>query len=169
LFLAVLSEIHDPGCNLAKLSDTGLVGTQAPDFVSEDVRGEKVSLSQLKGKLVLIHFWATWCGPCLEELPVVEAVQRDYGHDGVVVVGVNLDDDIGKFREFIKNRGILYTQVSDRRGTVRSAYRVYSIPRWFLTDVGGTIVAQGTRGNEMLEAVQQAVRKRNKEASQSRS
>jgi thiol-disulfide isomerase/thioredoxin len=73
--------------------DTPAVGPMAPEFTLKDLQGNDVSLSQLRGKVVLVNFWATWCEPCRDEIPLLIEVQQKYGAKGFVILGIALDDE----------------------------------------------------------------------------
>ncbi len=112
----------------------------APDFSWQTKDGKIVHLSDLKGKVVLLDFWATWCGPCRMTIPHVEALYKKYKDKGVVVIGINLDGPSKRavVSQFIKEHGITYTVVGDN-GTVAQEYGATSIPRFFFIDKHGRI------------------------------
>ncbi len=112
----------------------------APDFSWKDTKGNVVKLSNLKGKVVLIDFWATWCGPCRMTIPHVEAIYEKYKDKGVEVLGVNLDQgNVEKVQQFIKDYGMKYLVIADPNSNVASLYGVNSIPRFFIVDKNGRI------------------------------
>ncbi|MGC9125609.1 MAG: peroxiredoxin family protein, partial [Caldisericaceae bacterium] len=114
----------------------------APDFSWKDTSGNVVKLSELKGKVILIDFWATWCGPCKMTIPHVEALYERYkDNKNVVVLGISVDDPstAQSVPAFIKQNGMQYLVVSDSNGSVSSLYGVSSIPRFFIIDKNGRI------------------------------
>lgn len=112
----------------------------APDFSWKDNSGKVVKLSDLKGKVVLLDFWATWCGPCRMTIPHVEAIYEKYKDKGVVVIGINLDTgDLSNVQQFINEQGMKYLVVTDPNSQVAGLYGVNSIPRFFLIDKNGRI------------------------------
>jgi len=130
------------------------VGFPAPDFSVVDADGEKLSLSSLEGKIVVLDFWASWCAPCLDELPHVEAIAKDYADRGVVVIGVDLDRDEGAFTGVVSYFGLTYRQVLDGAdGKVSSLYRVSGIPMTYLIDRDGIIRGKGLRGDDLKQAI----------------
>ncbi|MFU2157836.1 peroxiredoxin family protein [Caldisericum sp. AR60] len=121
-------------------AQTGNDRETAPDFSWKDNNGNVVKLSDLKGKVVLLDFWATWCGPCRMTIPHVEAIYEKYKDKGVVVIGINLDqDDLSKVQQFIKEQGMKYLVVADPNSKVAGLYGVNSIPRFFIIDKNGKI------------------------------
>jgi peroxiredoxin len=135
------------------------IGTKAPAFTMNDTLGKPVSLSQFRGKYVLIDFWASWCAPCRVENPnLVRAYQR-YKGKGFEIVGVSLDDAKQKnaWLAAIHTDGIYWTQLSDLLGwknAVAQLYGVKSIPQNFLIDPDGIILDKGLRGNELTEVLE---------------
>jgi len=113
----------------------------APDFSWQNSAGNIVHLSDLRGKVVLLDFWATWCGPCRMTIPHVEALYEKYKNNGVVVMGVNLDSASKRknVEEFIKTHDMHYLVISDAKGVVASRYGATSIPRFFIIDKNGGI------------------------------
>jgi cytochrome c biogenesis protein CcmG/thiol:disulfide interchange protein DsbE len=115
----------------------------APDFVLKDVSGKKVALSQFRGKVVLLEFWATWCPPCRATVPELTAIQEKYSGSGLVVLGVSLDEgeDLpAKLSSFTEEYKINYPLLIGNEETER-AYDVRSIPMTFLIDRQGKVVA----------------------------
>jgi peroxiredoxin len=128
------------------------IGNSAPDFSNDDVNGKPVSLSSLRGKFVLLDFWASWCGPCRLENPNVVKAFHKYHEKGFDIYGVSLDDTKADWIKAIKKDGLNWTQVSDLKGWQASAaslYGVKGIPMNYLLDKNGIIVAKGLRGDEL--------------------
>jgi thiol-disulfide isomerase/thioredoxin len=111
----------------------------APDFTLKGLDGKEITLSQLKGKVVLLDFWATWCGPCKESIPHLIQLYKDYHESGFELIGMNVDKgDIETVRRFITSMDIPYPVASAPEDVVRS-YRVTGIPVTFLIDKEGRI------------------------------
>ncbi|MEQ9620109.1 MAG: TlpA disulfide reductase family protein [Deltaproteobacteria bacterium] len=115
----------------------------AKDFTLESVDGEKkVSLEDFRGKPAVINFWASWCGPCKEEMPLFEQTWKKYKDKDVVFVGIDVMDDRNNAEEFLKNEGITYTNLYDSSGEVSNKYGVIALPATFFLDKKGNIVVK---------------------------
>jgi thiol-disulfide isomerase/thioredoxin len=125
----------------------------APDFTLQDISGKKVRLADLKGKVVMLEFWATWCPPCRAEIPAIERLHTQYGGKGLTVLAIALDeggwDDV---KAFITERKISYTVLKGSED-VSAEYKIRLIPATFLIDKEGNIRKQymGGGSNEALE------------------
>lgn len=106
------------------------------------LENKEISLGDFKGKPVVLNFWATWCGPCREEMPLFENFWNKYKDKGVVFLGVDVMDDKDNAIEFIKSTGISYPNLYDPSGKVSSKYRVIALPATFFIDREGNIVAK---------------------------
>jgi len=112
----------------------------APDFSWNDGNGNTVHLTDLKGKVVLLDFWATWCGPCKMTIPHIEAIYEKYKDKDVVVLGINLDTgDMENVKSFIDQYGMKYLVITDPKSAVAGKYMVNSIPTFFIIDKEGNI------------------------------
>lgn len=130
----------------------GKVGSLLPEFKQNDVNGKSVSLSSLRGKYVLIDFWASWCGPCRAENPNVVKAFNAYKAKGFTVLGVSLDQDKAKWLEAIKKDGLAWTHVSDLKywnNEVAVKFGIQSIPANFLIDPNGVIIGKDLRGEDL--------------------
>lgn len=121
-------------------------GSTAPEFTLVDLEGETVALSAYRGQVVLVNFWASWCVPCQEEMPALQAAYESLQDQGFVVLGVNLRDrerpgseGDSEVRDFIRRFVIEYPVAIDRDGTVSRAYNVSVIPTSFLIDRHGQV------------------------------
>ncbi|MEM0994112.1 MAG: TlpA disulfide reductase family protein [Bacteroidota bacterium] len=126
-----------------------VIGATAPDFTQKTPEGEEMSLSDLKGKVVLVDFWASWCGPCRKENPNVVRMYEKYKAKGFEILGVSLDRQQSRWLQAIKADGLTWAQVSDLKGwqnEVAQIYGVRSIPSTVLVDAEGKILARDLRG-----------------------
>ncbi|MBE7501763.1 MAG: TlpA family protein disulfide reductase [Verrucomicrobiales bacterium] len=136
------------------------VGKTFPDFQEKDLDGQPLSLANYKGKVVLVDFWATWCGPCLSELPNVQAAYRKHHDRGFDIVGISLDSDREKLTNFIKQKELPWKQYFDGQGwktKLAQDYGINSIPATYLLDGTGKIIARNLRGPALDTAVAEAL------------
>ncbi len=139
------------------------VGEPAPEFAGKTVDGNELKLSDLRGKVVLVDFWATWCGPCIAEMPNVRKAHDKYGKEGdFVVLGVSLDEDEKKVQRFVKKQNIPWPQIvagPAEKNPIAKQYFVVGIPATFLIDAEGKIVAKDLRGRALQKEVRKLLRK----------
>lgn len=114
------------------------LGYRAPDFELPDLEGQKVTLSALRGKPILLNFWATWCPPCRQEMPELQEFHRRYG-DQIVLVGVNWGEGSKTVKAFLDRLGVGYRNLVDERGTAFVLYRLTGIPESYFIDPEGYI------------------------------
>lgn len=129
-------------------------GGVAPDFTQKNPEGEAVSLSSFRGKVVLVDFWASWCGPCRRENPEVVKLYEKYKDQGFEIIGVSLDRKKDRWLQAIEADGLTWPHVSDLKGwqnEVAQLYGVGSIPHTVLLDREGKIVAQKLRGPALAQ------------------
>lgn len=128
------------------------VGKEAPDFTLNSPEGKPVSLSSFRGKLLLLDFWASWCGPCRKENPNVVKVYEEYKDKGFDILGVSLDNNKDRWLQAIKSDGLVWNHVSDLKGWKSEAAAIYSvrgIPHTILIDQNGVIIAKNLRGDAL--------------------
>lgn len=132
------------------------IGDQAPELKYRTPDGKYIALSSLRGKMVLIDFWASWCGPCRKENPNIVAVYNKYKEKGFTVFSVSLDDKKEAWIQAIKADKLTWTHVSDLSGWQSLAtklYKFYSIPTSFLIDRNGNILKRNLRGKDLEIAI----------------
>ena len=137
------------------------VGAPFPDFQEKDVNGKPISVSAYKGKVVLIDFWATWCGPCVRELPNVLEAYNKYHDKGFEIIGISLDQEKDQLLNFTKQKQMPWQQYFDGKGwenKLAGIYGVNSIPATYLLDKNGVIIDKDLRGAELVAAIEKALK-----------
>lgn len=158
-FALLLSLLLLAGCQdqtpSAKTSDpapskqAGLVGQQAPDFTLPLVDGGTVKLSDLRGKAVMVNFWATWCPPCRAEMPSMERLYAQTKDDGFVILAINVEaDGLQVLPDFLKDHPHTFPVAVDTEGEVQTTYGVFRFPESFLVDPKGVIVEHVVGGRD---------------------
>ncbi len=144
----------------ADLDRLDRVGKPAPSVAVKDVKGETFRFDDLRGKYVLVDFWATWCAPCVAELPRHQAAYANYRDEGFEVVGVSLDETKTALTDFIKARNIPWRQVHNASagGDLVEAFGVNTIPATFLIDPKGVITRLELRGPALDEALAKLIK-----------
>jgi peroxiredoxin len=137
---ALRSLIVLAGAMLAALPSTaGEVSGRAPDFILPAKSGGQVALSELKGQVVMLNFWATWCGPCRQEMPHLEALYRRYGDLGFTLLGVNVEKDSSGADEFLRDTPVTFPILFDAQSEVSALYNVIAMPSTVLVDRSGNV------------------------------
>lgn len=117
------------------------VNHPAPDFTLLDLGGKPVRLSDLRGKVVLINVWATWCPPCRAEMPAIQTVYEQYRDQGFTVLAVNMREDPGTVAAYIEQGGLTFPALLDRDGAVSNLYQARVLPSSFFIDKAGVVRA----------------------------
>jgi peroxiredoxin len=147
---------------LKKLNLSGYrAGTKPPEFAGHTVDGRTVSLVSLRGKVVVLNFWATWCLECRPEMPLFELLHRDFRAQGLSVIGISAREGAAVIRGYAKELGLNFPLVLDPRGEINASYGVIGLPTTFLIGRDGRAVALavGPRewGSEQARALIQAL------------
>jgi peroxiredoxin len=114
------------------------IGSNAPDFTVQDAQN-KVTLSQLRGQVVVLNFWATWCAPCVEEVPSLVAMQRRMKDKGVTVLAVSVDVDENAYRQFVKDHNVNLLTVRDPDQKSNALYGTSKFPETYIIDRNGVM------------------------------
>jgi peroxiredoxin len=136
------------------------VGRLAPDFEMNDTTGKAVRLSSLKGKILLVYFWASWCGPCRAENPKIVKTFRDFGSKGFDVLGCSFDHDRAKWTRAIRDDQLVWNNVSDLEGWGNSAGKLYgvsSIPANVLLDKDQKIIGRNLLGQDLVRKLEEVL------------
>ena len=133
-----------PGIILAifaasSLASSTLEGQSAPDFVLKSSTGNNLRLSEYRGDVVMINFWATWCGPCRQEMPLLDDLYGRYQRVGFTLLGVNIDDDSRRAMKMIEELGVSFPVLFDESKDVSKLYAVEAMPVTVLVDREGTV------------------------------
>ena len=137
-----------------------LIGNTVPDFSATDLDGNPISLEQYRGKVVLLDFWAVWCGPCIAEMPTVKKVYDTYKDEGFDIIGISLDTDENRLRDYLKENEIPWRQVFSGKGwdsPVSRQYNIRAIPAPWLIDKEGKLISHQARGEALEHLVVEAL------------
>jgi peroxiredoxin len=161
--VAALAQQEAAAAAAKKMQASLVAGTKFPDFNEKDVDGKPLSIASYKGKVVLIDFWATWCGPCVAELPNVLKTYKKHHSEGFEIIGVSLDEDQQKLSAFTKKMNMPWPQFFDGQGwsnKLAVKYGIQAIPATYLLDGNGVIIATDVRGDALEQAVTKALAKK---------
>ena len=145
LVAVVIYRVQTPVDSQVKIkSQVGLeVGMQAPDFTLRNLKGNLEGLSEFKDQVVVLNFWATWCAPCLEEMPAFETLYRRYRSQGLTVIAVSLDKgDTSKVAKFVDEHSLTFPVLLDLDGIAERIYPSFTIPFTYVIDKKGRIAAR---------------------------
>jgi thiol-disulfide isomerase/thioredoxin len=147
-----------------KIQDALAIGSPFPDFTEKDLDGKPISVAGLKGKVVLVDFWATWCPLCLEDLPGIIATYKKHHADGFEIIGVSLDSDRDKLSTFLKQTdGMTWPQFFDGQtwtNQLAVKYGVEALPFNVLVGPDGKIIGKSLHGEELEDTVANALAKK---------
>jgi peroxiredoxin len=129
------------------------VNSKAPDFSLKDAHGRSLSLSSLRGKVVLINFWATWCPPCKAEMPSMNRLYNEIRNRGFEVVAISTDNSLSTIKDFLARNRIDFPVLFDETKSVTRQYHVFSMPTTFLIDRSGMIAEKFYGEEDWTDAV----------------
>jgi cytochrome c biogenesis protein CcmG/thiol:disulfide interchange protein DsbE len=121
---------------------TAQVGRNAPDFALADLDGNPVRLADLRGHPVIVNFWASWCGPCVEEFPLLDGALADHGGEGLVIIGIVYRDNSEAARDFMQRTGARWTAAMDPGEVVAGEYGIFGPPETFFIDRDGVVAGR---------------------------
>ena len=140
LLFACLALVPLAGTCADELPPPPKVGTVPPQVLGKDTKGNPIDLGNYRGKITIVTFWASWCGPCRRELPVLGNFQSVVGRDALEVIAVNFKEPRDEFRAVVRaNRKLELTYVHDQQGRTSDAYGVNSLPHMFILDHEGKV------------------------------
>jgi len=123
----------------SSLASSGLTGRPAPDFALKSSSGQNLRLSEYRGDVVMINFWATWCGPCRQEMPLLDQLYSRYQRVGFSLLGVNIDDDSRRAMDMINELGVSFPVLFDASKEVSRLYEVDAMPVTVIVDREGNV------------------------------
>ncbi len=129
----------DGGGDTATGTESPMVGKPAPDFELALLDGKKFRLAETKGRVIVLDFWATWCGPCLQAMPQVDAAVRDFADQGVQLIAVNLEEAPKQITAMLERHKLEMTVALDRDGAVAGKYGANAIPQTVIIDAEGNV------------------------------
>jgi peroxiredoxin len=138
-FLGVLLAVLPGFFASSSLASSALAGQPAPDFVLKSASGPNLRLSEYRGNVVMINFWATWCGPCRQEMPLLNDLFSRYERVGFSLLGVNIDDDSRRAMDMAEELGVSFPVLFDERKEVSRLYQVEAMPVTVLVDRQGKV------------------------------
>ena len=126
---------------------------QAPDFTLEDMQGKKVSLSDFRGKIVVMNFWATWCPPCIEEMPSMEKLHQRFKGEDFVLLAINAEENgRAAVEKFLKKKSFTFPILLDEDAVVQQLFNIYRLPETLIINRNGEIVTKVLGGRDWMDS-----------------
>lgn len=149
-------EKYEKAKNPEKLPIGLKIGERAPEFTLKDLNGKTISLSDFKGKRVLLNFWASWCPPCRAEMPYMERIYQNYKDDGIAIVAVNMlttEKRLGDVTRFVENFELTFPIPLDEKGDLHRTFDIMAYPTSYFIDTDGVIRSKmtGSMDEEYME------------------
>ena len=136
--LATIAESNAKKLGIERLERT----TKAPDFGLDDLTGKRVTLKEQRGKVVFLNFWATWCPPCIQEMPTMEKLHQDLEKEGSVILAINFQETPDQVKEFFRQHRLTFTALLDRDGKVFELYQAWALPMSAVVNKRGELVGK---------------------------
>ena len=127
------------GCAADSESSVATVGKAAPNFELQNLDGQSISLSSLKGRPVLVNFWATWCSPCVSEMPYIQEIHEDWSDSGLMVLAINTGGSASEVEQFLQEHNLSLPVLLDTKNVVAPKYGIRYIPTTFFIDKDGIV------------------------------
>jgi len=127
------------------------VGDQAPQFKIVSDSGRTYTRSNFGGKLLVLNFWATWCTPCVQEVPSLDAFQRTLAADGVVVLGVSVDTNENQYKQFLKRFRVRFPTARDPEFNIPTSYGTFQFPETYIIDRNGKVIEKVISARNWME------------------
>jgi len=127
----------------------------AIDFSATDMDGDNIQLSEYKGQVVILDFWATWCKPCIQEIPTLEDLNKTHRDDDFAIISISLDQNMDRAKEYVTARNMDWIHILNKEKNFELAriYGVRAIPDMFVIDKKGKIAARGYRGEALKQII----------------
>lgn len=129
----------DPDIGLGHSGAYELLGQPAPDFTLESSKGGYVRLADQRGKVVMLNFWASWCGPCRMEMPLIDSMYKRYDPAGFILYGVNVEEDNTDAKRLLQDLGVTFPALFDTQNQASTLYKIDAIPTTVMIDRNGNI------------------------------
>lgn len=117
-----------------------VVGDEAPQFEIRTDQGATITRSSFGGKLLVLNFWATWCPPCIEEIPSLDQLQKQFKDSGLVVLGVSMDQNENAYKQFLARTKVAFQTARDPGASISSSYGTFKYPETYIIDSRGKVV-----------------------------
>ena len=130
--IVIALQARDPGTGIAK-------GQPAPAISGTDLAGKPIDLASLRGRPVVVNFWASWCGPCQQEMPLLASKAAAHAGSGLVILGVLSDDSVANGVAFEQKYGATWPSIFDANGSIKATYRVVGRPQSYFIDASGVL------------------------------
>ncbi len=153
--LIILALMLLTGCSIDSVQSGPRVGQRAPDFELKNLDGQTISLEDLRGKAVLLNFWATWCGPCRGEMPYLEEIYQEWSDEKLLLLAINIGESSSQAKDFLQSNNLSLPVLLDIRQAVAEQYNITAIPTTFFIDKDGIIqdkVVGSFRDKETIES-----------------